>query len=387
MLAALLVAAPIAPADADTGRPRLATDAVGPLFALPGLVPGREQAACVQVSYAGLPEGSGLGLFAAASGTGLADHLELRVERGTGGRYGDCTGFTGIPVFSGTLAGLATAHGTAATAAGGGGAVAGTGAATYRITLALRDDDRAQGRSADATFAWATLLAPAAPAAPAAPPPAAGVPAPAPAVPGTGPAPGSAPGSAPAPATGPGPVPGPPGSTPPAAGSLRPTASPSVPGGDDQPTTAPTAPTSTTAPSAGAPATPRTAPPRAAAAPRAPEPRVQALPGGPAVTVPLVGAAAGSAPAVPPAPGGPVGLLQRAAAALDRAVGATVSAAHRVSGPAATGAAVGIGTLPLLGGFLLVQRRLDARDPKLALAPLAAAPDLPFDDRIRGNDE
>jgi hypothetical protein len=51
----------------------------------------------------------------------------------------------------------------------------------------------------------------------------------------------------------------------------------------------------------------------------------------------------------------------------------------------AVGAASGIGAavLPLLIVFLLVQRRLDARDPKLALAPAHAEPDLAYVDRSR----
>ena len=51
----------------------------------------------------------------------------------------------------------------------------------------------------------------------------------------------------------------------------------------------------------------------------------------------------------------------------------------------AVGAASGIGVsvLPLLIIFLLVQRRLDARDPKLALAPAHAEPDLGYVDRSR----
>jgi hypothetical protein len=53
--------------------------------------------------------------------------------------------------------------------------------------------------------------------------------------------------------------------------------------------------------------------------------------------------------------------------------------------PAARGATYGLGgTAPLLGAFLLIQGRIDRRDPKLALAPAYADPDLTFDDIPRG---
>jgi hypothetical protein len=53
--------------------------------------------------------------------------------------------------------------------------------------------------------------------------------------------------------------------------------------------------------------------------------------------------------------------------------------------PAARGAGYGLGgTAPLLGAFLLIQGRIDRRDPKLALAPAYADPDLTFNDIPRG---
>jgi hypothetical protein len=53
--------------------------------------------------------------------------------------------------------------------------------------------------------------------------------------------------------------------------------------------------------------------------------------------------------------------------------------------PAAKGATIGLGgTAPLLGAFLLIQSRIDRRDPKLALAPVHADPDLTFNDIPRG---
>jgi len=42
--------------------------------------------------------------------------------------------------------------------------------------------------------------------------------------------------------------------------------------------------------------------------------------------------------------------------------------------------------LPFIIVFLLVQRRLDENDPKLALAPVHSQPDMPFGDPSVRND-
>lgn len=60
-----------------------------------------------------------------------------------------------------------------------------------------------------------------------------------------------------------------------------------------------------------------------------------------------------------------------------------VIAAVEAAAPAALrGGAFGLGTLPLLFLFLLVQRQIDKRDPKLALAPSYADAFLTFDSEL-----
>ncbi|NHC12350.1 hypothetical protein [Motilibacter deserti] len=410
LLALALAGAPLAaatgPAYAEEAVPRLSTDATGPLFALSGLAPGWEHAACLQVRYAGLPAASALGVFATAGGSGLADYLDVRVERGTGGGYGDCTGFAGHQVFAGTLAELAAAHGSAAAALPDDAAVEGSGSAAYRIALTLRDDDGAQGRTAEAAFSWVTLLG-APPAAQPDPPPAPVVaptapPAPSPTA-DVPPAPTPSP-SASRPSSTPSPTgrrPAPPAPDPASTPTVGPTAKPtpsSTQGGAGGPSAAP-AVDPAGPPSAGPGESPASTDdsdgsegsrPAAAAPPGTPPAGTPAaapsrVPG-PQVTVPLGGSRAGGTTAARNSSGA-VGVLERATVVLGRAASATVAVARRVAAPAGTGAAVGIGMVPLLGGFLLIQRRLDDRDPKLALAPLAAAPDLTFDAQIRGNDE
>ena len=57
---------------------------------------------------------------------------------------------------------------------------------------------------------------------------------------------------------------------------------------------------------------------------------------------------------------------------------------RRVIGEAAERAAFPLLLLVAMFLFVLLQNRLDARDPKLALAPIHATPDLPFEPLPRG---
>ena len=83
--------------------------------------------------------------------------MNLTVRRGSGGAFGDCTGFSSTEVvYSGTLDGFTTAHTNFATGAG---SWAPTGGApnddmTYEFTVSLQDNNAAQGLSATATFTW-----------------------------------------------------------------------------------------------------------------------------------------------------------------------------------------------------------------------------------------
>ncbi|MBL8776540.1 MAG: hypothetical protein JNK12_11425 [Acidimicrobiales bacterium] len=82
-------------------------DAGSSLFAVDDMVPGRPERDCIVVSYEGNVLPVTVGLSTEAEGT-LAGLLDVQVERGTGGAFQDCTGFTPTEtVYDGTLAGLA----------------------------------------------------------------------------------------------------------------------------------------------------------------------------------------------------------------------------------------------------------------------------------------
>lgn len=122
------------------------------LFAVDDMVPGRPERDCIVVSYEGNVIPVDIGLSSEAEGA-LAGLLDVQVERGTGGAFHDCGGFTPTEtVYRGTLAGLAgEADGIEAAT------VTDTPAAeTFRFTFELTgvpDPDETDA-SASARFIW-----------------------------------------------------------------------------------------------------------------------------------------------------------------------------------------------------------------------------------------
>jgi len=129
------------------------------LFSADNAKPGDGGTNCIAVTSTGTLA-SQVRLYAAeATGTaGLADHLILRVEQGTGGGYGTCDGFTSQgTVFDGRLAGFTGAHSSYGSGAGtwsptGGGSET----RTFRITWGLAGDapNAVQGGTASTSFVW-----------------------------------------------------------------------------------------------------------------------------------------------------------------------------------------------------------------------------------------
>lgn len=82
-------------------------DAGSSLFAVQDMVPGRPERDCIVVSYEGNVLPVEVTLASEAEGE-LADLLDVQVERGDGGAFHDCTGFTPeATVYRGTLSELA----------------------------------------------------------------------------------------------------------------------------------------------------------------------------------------------------------------------------------------------------------------------------------------
>jgi len=134
-------------------------DAGRALFTAGNAKPGDGGTNCIAVTSTGTLA-SQVRLYAAdVSGTaGLADHLILRVEQGTGGGSGTCDGFASQrTVFDGRLSGFTgtfSSYGSGVTAwspTGGG-----SETRTFRITWKLADDapNAVQGATASASFVW-----------------------------------------------------------------------------------------------------------------------------------------------------------------------------------------------------------------------------------------
>src|SRR5918997_1402764 len=203
---------PVEPAAASTSSVSLVDDRGGAaLFTSPGLRPGATETACVALAATGSARSTGeVTLSAEVTEDALAPYLYLTVERGRLGDPARCASFTGVPAWSGTLAQLPR---TAAAGIPTGWRPGDSPSTTYRISVTVLDDHRAQGLRAAATFVWALDFEPVPEPTPEPTPEPVPEPVPAPTpdpvpIPETAPGP-VAPGPAPAPAPTPTPIPAP----------------------------------------------------------------------------------------------------------------------------------------------------------------------------------
>lgn len=137
-------------------------DANTAMFAAQGIKPGDQDTACIAVTSDGtLPSEVKLYGVGYSEQGELGSYIDLVVEEGTGGGFGDCAGFTplasGATIYDGTL----DAFGTTKTAFGSGvGAWAPDGTAgdtrVYRFSYQLDPStpNTAQGGSAVVHFTW-----------------------------------------------------------------------------------------------------------------------------------------------------------------------------------------------------------------------------------------
>lgn len=138
----------------SAGHVSLTSDANGSaVFSPTLLVPGDSGSACVTVTYGGNVDAA-VKLYASALAGNLGTYLDLVVTEGTGATDAACTNFnsTGV-LYTGTLAGFRTAHGTYLN---GVSAWTPNAAASrsYKFDWALQDNNGAQSQTATATFTW-----------------------------------------------------------------------------------------------------------------------------------------------------------------------------------------------------------------------------------------
>ncbi len=143
----------------DAGTVVLVDDDTGSaMFNVSNMKPGDSSTECIEVTYNGTLVPADVVEYVSAgdlTGTGLGTYLNLTIERGTGGSFGDCTGFSAENTdYSGTLAGFAAASTDFASGAGTWSPAATGEAKVYRFTVSLQDDNAAQGLNATVTFTW-----------------------------------------------------------------------------------------------------------------------------------------------------------------------------------------------------------------------------------------
>ncbi|SDU97282.1 hypothetical protein SAMN04488544_2810 [Microlunatus sagamiharensis] len=135
-------------------------------FTASNLKPGSTGSRCIVVSSTGsLPSAVKLYGTGAATTKALASDINLTITQGTGGSFGDCTGYTPLPknsaVYSGTLAGFSSAatnfsNGLGAWNTTGAGTVANPETRTYQLTYSVRTEttNDTQGGTAAVGFTW-----------------------------------------------------------------------------------------------------------------------------------------------------------------------------------------------------------------------------------------
>lgn len=312
---------------------KLEDDARGALFEVRALAPGQVVSRCIRLTYDAATTGR-----VVVSGDGRAadlnDHLRLAIDVGRGGRAGNCDGFAGERIFSGTVAQFLARHRGARTGLGGWSPRAGTETRTYRFAIELDDVPDAQGGASMLAFGWAAAAAD---------------------------EPGGGKGSDPAPGGGPG-QPANPG---PAPAAPAPGASPP----DDSPgASSPDALADAEEPGAASPGS------SSAGDRRDGRDGAGASGGGPGSSGGPGAAGRGRGEAKSGRDDSDKGILGIRMPRLED-VG-------RIAEAVATRSALPVGLVGVIAVFLLIQGRLDRLDPKLAMAPRHREPDLVFEELV-----
>jgi hypothetical protein len=150
--------APVLAADrvlAETAVSVGASSAGDGLFDGAPMAPGQPVARCLAVDVTGARRGEQVVVLARSVTGELAARLRITVELGEGGGSGACTGFRdATTVYDGSLTALAA---TTATGTSTGWFPATAARRTFRITAEVPDDDAVQGTTAAGDFVWRLL--------------------------------------------------------------------------------------------------------------------------------------------------------------------------------------------------------------------------------------
>ncbi len=124
------------------------------LFTASAMTPGVPVVECITLTYSGTLTPADIRMYGTSSGA-LAPYLDTTIEIGTGGSYGNCTGFTPTStLYTGTLTNYSTTHTNWATGLATFTAAANPTSRTLRFTVDVQNDPAAQGQSATADFTF-----------------------------------------------------------------------------------------------------------------------------------------------------------------------------------------------------------------------------------------
>ncbi len=129
-------------------------DAWSALFTATDMSPGNPVVDCVTVTYSGSLTPADVRMYGTSAGA-LAPFLDTTIEIGTGGNFGNCTGFTPTStLYTGTLDNYSTTHTNWATGLAAFTAAANPTVRTFRFTVDVQNNPAAQSQSATADFTW-----------------------------------------------------------------------------------------------------------------------------------------------------------------------------------------------------------------------------------------
>lgn len=138
-----------------TGTVTLSDDDTGSaMFTASDMTPGTPVIECITVTYSGDQLPAPVRLYGTTTG-GLDTYLNTTIEIGTGGSFGDCTGFTPTStLFNNTLANFDATHTDWASGLATFTAAANPTSRTFRFTLEVQNNSAAQGSSTTADFTF-----------------------------------------------------------------------------------------------------------------------------------------------------------------------------------------------------------------------------------------
>ncbi len=130
-------------------------DSGSAMFSVSDMTPGQTVTNCIVVTYSGSLVPADVKIYGSTGGTGLDAYLNTTVEIGTGGSFGNCTGFTTTStLYSGTLASFASTYTNWATGLAAWSPASTPDSRTFKFTVTLQDNNAAQGLDATGTFTW-----------------------------------------------------------------------------------------------------------------------------------------------------------------------------------------------------------------------------------------